>query len=178
MSISELLVYGLVIAAFLVFNYVTTQAARRARQEDARRAEAAGVGAADEHAWGRHPAPLAGEDIQQPAQYQWGRHTGAVPGTPTERPEAQWSTSVPVTSTLPARTTQAPASADFEQPRIASRPVPLARRLFETRSDLRRAVVAMTVLGPCRALEPPDLHEGSRPLPRSRRLSRLVSQAE
>jgi hypothetical protein len=28
--------------------------------------------------------------------------------------------------------------------------------LFRTRQDLRHAVVAMTVLGPCRALDPPD----------------------
>jgi hypothetical protein len=35
------------------------------------------------------------------------------------------------------------------QPRMPS------NALFRTRQDLRRAVVAMTVLGPCRALDPP-----------------------
>jgi hypothetical protein len=38
-----------------------------------------------------------------------------------------------------------------------SRPA-ATRRLFRTRQDLRHAIVLMTVLGPCRALEPFDRH--------------------
>ena len=34
--------------------------------------------------------------------------------------------------------------------------VPAAHALFRTPQDLRRAIVAMTVLGPCRAQEPPE----------------------
>lgn len=30
------------------------------------------------------------------------------------------------------------------------------RALFRTRREMRRAIIAMTVLGPCRANEPPD----------------------
>jgi len=33
-----------------------------------------------------------------------------------------------------------------------------ARRLSRTRQELRRAIVVMTVLGPCRALELPGRH--------------------
>lgn len=43
-------------------------------------------------------------------------------------------------------------------PRPAPAPVPRparADRLFRSRDDLRRAIVAMTVLGPCRAQDPP-----------------------
>jgi hypothetical protein len=39
-------------------------------------------------------------------------------------------------------------------PAAAPPPPAATRRLFRTRQDLRHAIVLMTVLGPCRALEP------------------------
>ncbi len=49
-------------------------------------------------------------------------------------------------------------AAPVEPPRrvaaIPAAPAPAPRLLFRTRQDLRHAVVVMTVLGPCRALEP------------------------
>ena len=149
MSLFELLLFGLVIASFVVFSHVTRQAARKAREEEqARRAEAAAADAVDDHAWGRHPTAVVAESTEQPVQYEWGR-----------RPEAV------VEDT---RATEALPRAHIEPPRITLRPVVEARRLFATRADLRHAVIAMTVLGPCRALEPPDLQDASQPLSRSR----------
>jgi hypothetical protein len=150
MSLFELLLFGLVIASFVVFTHVTRQAARKAREEEqARRAEAAAAAdAVDDHAWGRHPTAVVAESTEQPAQYEWGG-----------RPEAV------VEDTL---ATEALPRAHIEPPRITLRPVIDARRLFASRADLRHAVIAMTVLGPCRALEPPDLQDASQPVPRSR----------
>jgi hypothetical protein len=39
-------------------------------------------------------------------------------------------------------------------PAAAPPPPAVTRRLFRTQEDLRHAIVLMTVLGPCRALEP------------------------
>ena len=150
MSLFELLLFVLVIASFVVFSHVTRQAARKAREEEqARRAEAAVTAdAVDDHAWGRHPTAVVAQSTEQLAQYEWGG-----------RPEAVAEDT---------RATEALPRAHIEPPRVTLRRVVDARRLFTTRADLRHAVIAMTVLGPCRALEPPDSQDASEPLPRSR----------
>ena len=67
----------------------------------------------------------------------------------------------------PAREESAPAPKPARRVEaVATRPAVAHRRprtaLFRTRQDLRHAVVVMTVLGPCRALEPYDRgREGS-----------------
>ena len=61
-STSELLLYGLLIGGFLLFNYVTQQLAKKARQEE--EAEA---------------APLPGDG---PPQDIWGRAPAEAPATP------------------------------------------------------------------------------------------------
>jgi hypothetical protein len=126
-SSSQLLIYGLVIAGFLLFNYFMQRMSRRAQeQERAQAREAASPQPEDE--------PL--EDI-------WSRRTSvAAPPEP-----------MPVHVLAPAPDAEAPADAPQKAHRSAA-----ARRLFRTRRDLRRAVVMMTVLGPCRALEPPGRH--------------------
>ncbi len=122
----DFLIYGLLIAAFLLFNYVVQQAAKRARaqqeQEQAQQQAAA-------------PSP---ED--EPLDYLWGR-----------RPQAD----------LPA--VAAPVEPACRVEAIAAERAPAPRRtapatLFRSRQDLRHAIVVMTVLGPCRALEPHDRH--------------------
>ena len=121
---SELLVYGLIIAGFLLFNYLAQQLAKKAREQQ----EAAAREAAEQEAAQAPPAALeeALEDI-------WGRPPAA-----------------------PVAAMQVP------EPRPAPRGVPppsppaATRRLFGSRQDLRHAIVLMTVLGPCRALEPPE----------------------
>jgi hypothetical protein len=109
---SELLFLGLIIAGFMLFNYVARQLARKAReQQEAAAAQPAAAGS----------APPPGEE---PLEEFWGR----VPAPRQAAPE-------PVAPPAPSRRRS-------------------GARLFRTRRDLRQAVVAMTVLGPCRALEP------------------------
>jgi hypothetical protein len=60
---------------------------------------------------------------------------------------------VPETDAMPAPVGRARqhATAAAQARRLAT-----AQQLFRTRHDLRQAIVLMTVLGPCRALEPPE----------------------
>jgi hypothetical protein len=113
---SELLVYGLIIAGFLLFNYLARRLAQKAREQQ----EAAEQAAAQ--------APLAEAEGQ--LEDVWGRSPAVQPAT------------------IHAREPRAPV------PGVASPPPVTTRRLFRTRQDLRHAIVLMTVLGPCRALEP------------------------
>ncbi len=110
-STSELLLYGLLIAGFLLFNYVMQRLSKKAQQEQA-------------EALPPPPGDGPPEDI-------WGRAPAAPPATPEPA--------------VPAQRAEAPA-----QPRRRT----ASGILFRTRKDLRHAVVLMTVLGPCRALEP------------------------
>ena len=116
-STSELLFYGVLIAGFLLFNYVTQQLAKKARQ-------------AEEEAAALQPPPDEG-----PPEDLWGRGPAAPPRAPE-----------PASPALPERRAAAP------EPRRSRK---AAELLFRTRTDLRHAVVLMTVLGPCRALDPP-----------------------
>lgn len=127
-SSSQLLIYGLVIAGFLLFNYFMQRMSQRAQeQERAQAREAASPQPEDE--------PL--EDI-------WSRSRASVAAPPEP---------MPVDALAPAPDAEAPADAPRKAHRSAA-----ARRLFRTRQDLRRGVVIMTVLGPCRALDPPGRH--------------------
>ena len=116
MSGSELLVYGLIIAGFLLFNYLARRLAQKAREQQE---------AAEQAAAQAPPAEAEGEfeDV-------WGRSPAVQPAT------------------IHAREPRAPV------PVVASPPPAATRGLFRTRQDLRHAIVLMTVLGPCRALEP------------------------
>lgn len=113
---SRLLIIGLIIAGFMLFNHFARQAARRLHEQQ----EAAAREAAPEEEEGL-------EDI-------WGR-----PAAPPSRAPA------------PHEAAPAPRSVPATPP-----PARAAHPLFRTRQDLRRAIVAMTVLGPCRAQEPPE----------------------
>ena len=83
---------------------------------------------------------LAPSPADEPIEYGWGRgpqadrQPAALPVEPARRFEMN-----PAAPPLPLH-----------------RPAP--RALFRSRNDLRRAIVVMTVLGPCRALEPHDRH--------------------
>ncbi len=122
---SELLVYGLVIAGFLLFNYLMQYLARRERelQEAAAAREA--------------PDPPAEDEVLENI---WGQNPVAAPPEPE-----------PETALASVPRARASAAAPPRARRSAA-----ARRLFRTRRDLRQAIVLMTVLGPCRALEPPE----------------------
>lgn len=112
---SRLLIIGLIIAGFMLFNHFAQQAAKRLReQQEASERETA-----------------APEEEEEELEDIWGR---PVPPRPT-----------------------APAPNEAPAPRLArAAPARAAHPLFRTRQDLRRAVIAMTVLGPCRAQEPPE----------------------
>jgi hypothetical protein len=117
---SRLLILGLIVIGFMLFNHFAQQAARRMRE----RQEAAARAAADAAAAQEEEAVL--EDI-------WGRPV------PPPRP------------LVPIETAPAPRAGPAAPP-----PARAAHPLFRTPQDLRRAIVVMTVLGPCRALEPVD----------------------
>jgi hypothetical protein len=74
---------------------------------------------------------------EQPPEYLWGRRP--QPELPAAAAHLE-----------PTRRLEAIAAPPAASPR---RTVPVA--LFCSRQDLRHAIVVMTVLGPCRALEPP-----------------------
>jgi len=113
---SELLVYGLIIAGFLLFNYLAQKLAKKAREQ--------------QEAAEREAADALPEEPEEELDDPWGRRHATAVQLPEPRPA----------------------------PRVAAPPGRRAatRRLFRTRQDLRHAIVLMTVLGPCRALEPPD----------------------
>jgi hypothetical protein len=119
---SELLFLGLIIAGFMLFNYLSQRLAKKAREQQ----EAAEASA---------PPP---ED--EPLEDIWAR----APAPPPAAPAPPLAAPAPIARTVPAPHATPPAP---------SRRRPAAR-LFRTRKDLRHAIVLMTVLGPCRALEP------------------------
>lgn len=111
----DLLVYVLLFAGIVLFNFVRRRLARRSRQA---------------------PPPAAAETAP-PSATAWGR----VPETEVE-PEIRRGPAI--------RTTPMPMAAP---PQVGRR---RAQPLFRSRAELRRAIIGMTVLGPCRAQDPPD----------------------
>ena len=133
----ELLGFIFLFAAFLLFNFVSTQARRR-RLERQRRALESFAQAP--------PAPEAGSfGRPDPFNPAWGRapETAVLevaPGFNEER--------------IAAIAAAAPRAARPPRPAVKLQRRP--RHFLRTRQDLRHAVMAMTVLGPCRALQPYD----------------------
>ena len=81
-----------------------------------------------------------------------------APSPPDDEPlEDIWgrTQATPLEIAAPPPRTQAEQSRT-EQARALPERRASAEPLFRTKQDLRHAVVAMTVLGPCRALEPPE----------------------
>jgi type II secretory pathway pseudopilin PulG len=125
MGKNELFMYVLFFAVFLLFNYFMQQAAKRARQ----RQEQA---QAQQQAQQQEAAPSPDDES---AEYLWGRRTVAdLPAT------AAYVEPLPRVEAIAT-----PASS----PGLTA-----PRALFRSTQDLRHAIVVMTVLGPCRALEP------------------------
>jgi len=146
---SELLMLAMVVAAFLFFNYANQQAAKKARAEreraeaaaarEASTAAQAGTADEDQYAWGRIPER---EPVQE----------ASLPPVWSETPSAPVSYEVPRYQFEPQAVPQ-PTSTPLRAPGSPRRHA--SHELFASKQDLRRAVIAMTVLGPCRALEPP-----------------------
>jgi len=167
MGLVDLLIYGFLFGAFLLFNYVSQRASRRRREQRQREGEAMSglqpsVEAALERAdllggsWGRVPQPATPAD---PLGSSWGR-----------APEPVARESLAYEPIAYERVAYEAAAYEIapgfkEEDQLKAPPVPAARKppawqerrrphLLRTRRDLRDAVVAMTVLGPCRALQP------------------------
>jgi hypothetical protein len=127
-SIPDIIVYGVIVAGFLLFNYVLQRRANNARRQQQQEAEL-------------DPLAQAQAAAEQPQDYAWGRAPGAAP-LPVEPPRVVTYDMAPA---APAGTLDVPA-----------RPNAVARSLLRSRKEVRHAIVLMTVLGPCRALEPYD----------------------
>ena len=128
------LLYVLGFVAFVLFNYITQKAVRRRQQEEAAAKEQA---AAQEQA--AAPAePPSGED--EPLEDIWGR-------TPAPAPVLAPRPAPPAIRTEPPAIRAEPPAPQRLHP---------ARALLKDKRDLRRAVVLMMVLGPCRAQDPPE----------------------
>ena len=127
MEKSNLLIYGLFIAAYLLFNFLMQQlAAKRARQQQER--------VQQEQA--QRDALMTSAD--EPLDQLWGRGG--------QQEEAQ----EPVVTVEPARRRIEAGAGAAPTPRLSP------YTLLRSRQSLRDAIVVMTVLGPCRALDPHD----------------------
>jgi hypothetical protein len=123
------LLYVLGFIAIVLFNFIAQRAARRRQQaEEAQAAPPPAQPAA--------PPPVEEEILED----IWGR-------TPAPAPAR-----APPLPVLAARPAAPPIAAQPPAPR-RTHPV---RALLHDRRDLRRAVVLMMVLGPCRSQEPPE----------------------
>lgn len=127
MGKSDLLIYGLFIAGYLLFNFLMQQlAARRARQQRELPQQAS-------------PQPDAEPPSSADASFEelWGRGQQADARASATAVEPVRKRVEPVAGTAPA-------------------PYLSPKTLLRSRQDLRHAIVVMTVLGPCRALDPHD----------------------
>jgi hypothetical protein len=140
------LFYALLAALALVFGY----AARRAmRREPKRPVQEQAAEDLQEAVQAREAQPHAGASGHE----AWGR--GIERGLVAQGPGAR-----------EAARARPPAFAPADSPRRTR-----AQAMLGSRQGLREAVVAMTVLGPCRALQPHSTHgaEAADPEPRPRR---------
>jgi len=140
MELLQLLFFALALIGFMVFNYAMQRAARRAQarqQHEALQQEAVPLGAVDtaeneslDDVWGRTPQP----DVAMERA----------------RGDLLRSIAPPMVQTA----TDARRDAATQREALPRRGRTLGRNLFRSRQALRHAIVSMTVLGPCRALEP------------------------
>jgi hypothetical protein len=162
MTIFELLVYALIIAGVVLFNYIMQRIAQKSRQERARReaqqrAEAAIANETGDYAWGKRPSPpVPATATEEAAQYEWSRRPQAAAVTPLEYSGAEPHRTGRALALEELQAREARSATEPQRQPWAHRRSVEARRLFATPEDLRRAVIAMTVLGPCRAIEGPD----------------------
>jgi hypothetical protein len=153
----EFLIYVLIFIGIMAFNYFLQQSARRRRQEEQAQEQAQqealqqeGGPASDEplpDVWGRKPS-APDEELPEVWKRKPSAQDEALPDFWGRKAPASVARAVPAMSAERGHRTGAPA---FVQP---PRRAP-SGALFGSRRDLRRAIVLMTVLGPCRAEDPP-----------------------
>jgi len=173
MSVIELLVWGVAIAAAMVFQVM------QKRRQDRDRAQNPPPSQLPDGLFQPPQAPEPGP-VYVPADgsggldgSHWGRATPApAHAPPPALEETHWGRSAPAhdvprpVASLPPRGQHLPvplsalhATVSVAAPSLAARqdwhPTRRTRSaFFRTRKDVRRAVIGMTVLGPCRALAP------------------------
>jgi hypothetical protein len=80
--------------------------------------------------------------------------------TPEREPLTQIRRQAQVTETAPSTARASRTRADASEPPTISAPRYMSRlnknSLLATRRELRRGIIIMTLLGPCRASEPPE----------------------
>jgi len=153
---NELLIYGLLFLAIVGFNIFKQFLAARAQQQRREQQAAAAQGmpqpeddpeplALSESDWGRAPEPRTASDVPPPVPLE-------------DRPVATRTPPSPAIQRTAQSVSRAQSYAEAPRASNASR---LARRrrrhhLFQSRRAQREGIVMMTVLGPCRALQPYD----------------------
>lgn len=138
MQDNELLIYGLLFLAIIGFNVFKQFLAARAEQRRRQQLAAAAQGM---------PQPDPAADPFTLTETDWGRP-----------PEAEQVPELPPKVALalkpePARSRSGPAIGAIRPPKPSERRR-ARHRMFQHRRALRDGIVMMTVLGPCRALQP------------------------
>ena len=130
---TDLLVYGAIAVAFMVFNYIVQKLSERARAEQVQEPE---------------PAFEPMDEVATDAlgELEWGRTPATV------RPE-YFSFDDAVRS--PGERASPPDVVHDSVHALYRPPHPIRERLRDA-SELRKAMVLMAVLGPCRAHQGPD----------------------
>ena len=125
---SELLVFAAIVAAFMAFNAVVSWLARKAREAREREIEL-------------EPVRTQPEEVESLLDHAWGGGASERPAKELARFEA------------PVVPRNVPAAAAVVESRESGEIIRVRRRL-RTQQGVREAIVLMTVIGPCRALEP------------------------
>ncbi len=137
---NDLLIYGLLFLAIIGYNlfkqFVAARAEQRRRQQQA--AAAQGM-----------PQPDPEADPFTLTESDWGRPP-EVEAAPELRPVVK-----PALKSEPARSQSGPAIGAIRPP-IPSERRHARHHMFQHRRALREGIVMLTVLGPCRALQPYD----------------------
>ncbi len=136
---SELLIYGLLFLGVVGFNVLKQMLAARAeqRQRQQRQAAAQATGQGMEQA-------TAESDPFGLSETDWGRPPESA--SKAELPQQMQ----PVPKPEPSRPA---AQARLRPAQVSAKP---RHRMFHSRRKVREGIVLMTVLGPCRALQPYD----------------------
>jgi hypothetical protein len=148
-------IYPLIFVALMLLNYLAQRIARWQKQQQLPR---------DEVPKPKNDAgsPPGGELKRRREQLQQAKRLEQreEPTPRVQRPAEQLKRARPVSdeplevreARARARRTEAPTA-----PAISARRVTGVRALLAERRNLRQAIVIMTVLGPCRAQQPPDV---------------------
>ncbi|HEU0202856.1 MAG TPA: hypothetical protein VFR86_20795 [Burkholderiaceae bacterium] len=128
---TDLLIYALIFVAILLFNYLARRIAKWQKQQESPPQDAPPP---------RESAPPEPQPREQQAE---------IFGRGPQRPEPR-EPRAPRETAVRARRAEAPLAA------AAAQRGQKVRSFLAGRHNLRRAIIAMAVLGPCRAQQPPD----------------------